>query len=50
MPNQTSNQALHPTNPTLEKDVNLPREKGQTRVLPDASLLYREPITGEEGA
>ena len=49
MPNQTSSQSLHPTNPTLVKDMNIPREKGQTRILPDGSLLYREPIMGEEG-
>ena len=45
----TSNQNLHPTNPTLLKDVNVPKEKGQTRILENGSLLYREPITQEEG-
>ena len=45
----TSNQVLHPTNPTLLKDVNVPKEKGQIRILENGSLLYREPITEEEG-
>lgn len=44
-----SDQILHPTNPTMLKDMNTPKERGQTRVLPDGSLLYLEPITRNEG-
>ena len=40
---------LHPVNPVLAKEVNTPKEKGQTRVLPDGSLLYLEPLTATEG-
>ena len=42
-------QVLHPTNPTLAKDTNVPRENGHTRVTADGGLLYWEPITEEEG-
>ncbi|KAM0798790.1 hypothetical protein BDR22DRAFT_890910 [Usnea florida] len=48
MSSSTSEQVLHPQNPILLKDVNTPRERGQTRVLPDGGLLYREPITDTE--
>lgn len=44
-----STHTLQPKNPTLLRDVNIPRERGQTRVLPDGSLLYREPLTDTEG-
>lgn len=49
MSESTSNGVLHPTNPGLLKDLNIPKEKGQTRTLPDGSLLYREPLTDTEG-
>ena len=49
MSNPISKQVLHPKNPVLLKGVNIPREKGQTRVLQDGSLLYREPLTNTEG-
>lgn len=49
MSSSTSNQVLHPTNPVLVKDTNVPRERGQTRVISDGSLLYREPLTDKEG-
>ena len=49
MSSTTSEEVLHPQNPILLKDVNTPKERGQTRVLPDGSLLYREPINDTEG-
>lgn len=49
MSNPTSNQVLRPENPVLVKDANVPRENGQTRFLPDGSLLYHEPLTNTDG-
>ena len=46
---EASDQVLHPTNPTLAKDLNTPKERGDIRFLADGSLLYREPITDTEG-
>lgn len=49
MSSPISDHVLHPTTPTMLKDMNTPKEKGQTRVLADGSLLYLEPITRKEG-
>ena len=49
MSNPTSNQVLHPENPTMGKEASAPKERGQIRVLSDGSLLYYEPLTKIEG-
>lgn len=48
MSNLTLKKDLHPENPVLVKDINTPKERGQTRVLPDGSLLYLEPLSNTE--
>lgn len=45
----TSDHVLHPESPALGKETNTPREPGQTRVLPDGSLVYLNPMTDTEG-
>ena len=49
MSNPTSSQVWPPDNPLLTKDTQTPREKGETRLLPDGSLLYSDPLTETEG-
>ena len=45
----TFDQGLHPINPVLATGESIPKEKGRTRVLPDGSLVYHEPLTDIEG-
>lgn len=45
---EVSDQVIHPTNPTLLRDVKVPKERGDIRFLHDGSLLYREPIINTE--
>ena len=44
-PSEASDQPIHPTNPTLLRNLKVPKERGEIRFLHDGSLLYREPIT-----
>ena len=45
---EASDQPIHPTNPTLLRNVKIPKERGDVDFLRDGSLLYRKPITDIE--
>lgn len=49
MANPASILVVHPENPSMGKDTSTPKETGQTRALPDGTLLYLEPVAKTEG-